>query len=103
MDKDEYNDIYQLDMHDEWLNSAYDEDGNSVQCDICGCDMKWSPEARLWFCPDCEQTMERAVYFNYIGAEPPGIDCLTNCLENYPLCKQYCERHLIDPDDPMLT
>ena len=59
MDKDEYNDIYQLDMHDEWLNSAYDEDGNSVQCDICGCDMKWSPEARLWFCPDCEQTIER--------------------------------------------
>ena len=35
-------------------------------------------------------------YFNYIGAEPPSSECITNC------CEEYCERFKIDPDDPML-
>ena len=33
-DRDEYEKIYKLDMKDEWANSAYDENGESVLCDI---------------------------------------------------------------------
>lgn len=102
-DRDEYNDLYKLDMKDEWMNSAYDEHGDAAACDICGTDMKWDPIRRAWYCPGCGQIMTRALYFNHIGAEPPGLECLTNCCENYPFCKQYCTRYLIDSDDPMLT
>lgn len=102
-DRDEYNDIYKLDMTDEWMNAAYDESGEAVACDICGADIKWDRTQREWYCPECGQTMTRALYFNHIGAEPPGLECLTTCCENYPFCKKYCERYFIDPDDPMLT
>ena len=100
--RDEYEKIYRLDMKDEWANSAYDENGESVLCDICSSEMKWNPKDRLWYCPECGRQMSRAVYFDYIGADPPGADCLTNCRENYPFCKKHCERYPIDPNDPML-
>lgn len=99
----DYDKIYELDMCDEWMNSAYDESGDSALCDICSSEMKWSPVERKWFCPDCGREMNRPVYFNHIGAEPPSRECLTSCGENYPFCKKYCERFLIAPDDPMLT
>lgn len=102
-DRDEYAKIYKLDMRDEWMNTAYDESGDAVICNICGDEMKWNPVGRKWYCPDCGQEMSRPIYFNYIGAEPPGVECLTNCCENYPFCKKVCERYLIDPTDPMLT
>lgn len=102
-DRDEYNDLYKLDMTDEWVNAAYDENGDVAVCDICGAEMKWSLERHEWYCPDCGQTMNRALYFNHIGAEPPGMECLTNCCENYPFCKKTCERYIIDSDDPILT
>jgi ribosomal protein L37AE/L43A len=102
-DHDEYDEIYRLDMKREWTESAYDETGDSVFCDICGGEMKWQPNENLWRCADCVQEMRRAVYFDYIGAEPPGSECLTHCRENYPFCKKYCDRYLIDPRDPMLT
>lgn len=101
-DQDEYGKIYRVDMKDEWANSAYDENGESVLCDICSSEIKWNPKERLWYCPECGQQMSRAVYFDYIGADPPGADCLTNCCENYPFCKKYCALYLIDPTDPML-
>lgn len=46
-DRDEYEKIYRLDMKDEWANSAYDENGESVLCDICSSEMKWNPKERL--------------------------------------------------------
>ena len=101
--QDEYNSIYKMDMTDEWINAAYDDCGNAVLCDICGAEMKWNRKHQEWYCPNCGQVMNRAVYFNHIGAEPPGLDCLTNCHENYPFCKKNCERYIIDPNDPMLT
>ena len=100
---DEYYDIYKLDMNDEWANAAYDEDGNAVFCDICGGEIKWRQAEGHWQCESCGQVMTRPVYLNYIGAELPGSECLTNCRENYPFCKKYCDRYLIDPMDPMLT
>lgn len=102
-DRDEYGKIYKLDMKDEWANTAYDEAGDAVLCDICGSEMKWSQAKNKWYCLDCGQEMSRAEYLDYIGAEPPGSECLTNCRENYPFCKKYCDRYLIDPRDPMLT
>lgn len=101
MNQNEYDEIYKIDMRSEWLNSAYDENGNAVLCDLCGEEMKWNPRKHIWFCPDCGQEMSRAVYFNHIGADFPGRECLTNCRENYPICKRSCERFSIDPDDPM--
>lgn len=101
-DRDEYDDIYKLDMKEEWACSTYDEQGEAVYCDICGGELKWHPSENRWICKDCGQEMSRAVYFDYIGAEPPGSACLTNCRENYPFCKKYCDRYLIDPRDPML-
>ena len=90
-------------MADEWRNGAYDENGDAALCDICAAELKWNPKTREWICPGCGQTMSRADYFNHIGANPPGLECLTNCGENYPFCKKTCERFTIDPDDPMLT
>lgn len=103
MDGDEYDGIYRMNMLDEWINGAYDEDGNDAVCDICLGALRWDPSRRQWHCPDCGQIMDRALYFNHIGAEPPGAECLRSCGENYPLCKRHCERYPIDPSDPMLT
>lgn len=102
-DRDEYDEIYKLDMKEEWAGSAYDEEGEAVLCDICGEEMKWNQAENEWYCPGCGQAMSRAVYLDYIGADPPGSDCLTGCRENYPFCKKYCDRYAIDPMDPMLT
>ena len=101
-EQEEYDEIYKLDMNEEWTESAYDENGDSVFCDICGGEMKWRRKENLWRCVDCEREMCRVVYFDYIGAVPPGSDCLTNCRENYPFCKKCCDRYSIDPRDPML-
>lgn len=99
---DDYSRIYRVDAWDEWTNAAYDEYGNAVQCEWCSCEMKWNPEKQIWYCSECDHEMNRPTYFLYIGAEPPGSECLTNCCENYPFCKKYCERYTIDPTDPML-
>ena len=100
---DDYINVYRLNMNDEWMNGAYDDDGNAVVCDLCGEKMKWNPKRNFWYCASCGQEMDRMTYLNYIGAEPPGSECMTNCGENYPFCKKYCERYKIDPNDPMLT
>lgn len=97
-----YSQIYQVNALEEWLNAAYDENGNAVTCERCPCEMKWNPITGIWYCPECENELERPAYFLYIGAQPPGSECLTNCCENYPLCKKDCERYTIDPDDPIL-
>lgn len=100
---DEYTEIYRVDMRDEWMNAAYDETGNAAVCGLCGAELRWNPVMECWYCPDCGQEMNRVEYFDFIGAQPPGAQCLTNCCENYPFCKKYCERYAIDPDDPMLA
>ena len=95
-------DIYKLSAFDEWVNGAYDEDGNSVICDLCGEEMKWNSVIQNWYCTACGQTMDRATYFNHIGAHPVGPICLSGCKENYPFCKKYCKHYVIDPFDPIL-
>lgn len=92
--------IYRIDTADEYYNGAYDDDGNDVVCDFCGGEMKFRDGE--WYCTECGQTMDRATYFNHIGAEPPGDGCMHGCDENYPLCKKWCSRYEIDPDDPIL-
>lgn len=99
----EYQEVYEFDAKDAWLNGAYDENGNGVPCDMCGGEMKWNPVMQNYVCENDDQAMSRIEYFNYIGANPPGPDCLTNCSENYPVCKQFCTRYKIDPSDPMLA
>lgn len=103
IDRDEYDEIYKLDMHTEWSCSAYDEEGETVCCDICGSELKWTEKDRLWRCPECGREFARKEYFEYIGAEPPGFECLASCKENYPFCKKLCELYSINPYDPMLS
>ena len=99
---DHYDDIYRIDAFDEWVNGAYDENGDTSVCDMCGGDMRWNPVMQNWYCRECEQIMDRPTYFNHIGANPPGPECITNCQENYPFCKKHCDHYKIDPNDPML-
>lgn len=68
---------------DESYEDVYDEDGFSVQCDMCNSIIKWKDG--LYICPDCGQTFSRPEFFNYIGAEPPGEEC-TSCDNIYPGC-----------------
>ncbi len=81
-----------MNMMDEWINGAYDEQGDQVYCSWCGGEMKWNPDKKIWFCRECETEMERSEYFNYIGAEPKDGYCESMCRENYPFCRQWCER-----------
>jgi len=93
----------QHDMYNEWQNSAYDEDGNVVDCDgySCSGELKWDPAKAIWFCPECWKEFDRNDYFFYIGAQPPGSYCMS-CSENYPFCKKTCIHYDIDPNDPMM-
>lgn len=94
--------LHRIDAFDDWVNGAWDEQGDRAVCDLCGGEMKWNPVMAKWYCPDCEQEMDRKTYFNHIGAIPPGEACLVSCEENYPFCKKHCEHYEIDPTDPML-
>ena len=84
---DDYN---EYDMHYEYENSAYDEDGNAVVCSICGEEMMWDPVFERWVCDHCEIHMDRPEYFNYIGADPKHEKCMNDCNENYPHCRSTC-------------
>lgn len=96
-------DIFKLDMMDEWLNGAYDENGDEAVCDICYAGLYHDPERDVYYCRRCGSEMTRARFLDYIGANPPGPACNGECKENYPLCKQWCRLYDIDPHDPMLT
>ena len=102
-DRDEHGIIFKLlDAYKEWAETAYDEFGNAVTCNVCGEEMKWNALSGQWYCPSCGREMSRGEYFDYILATPPGVDCLVCCRENYPFCKKTCMIYSIDPTDPML-
>lgn len=67
----------------EVYDDVYDEEGNFVYCDYCNSELKWKDG--IYVCPNCGQTMTRSEFFNYIGAEPPGPECIT-CDNLYPGC-----------------
>lgn len=90
-------------MRNEWKYSAYDEDGNSVNCDICDGELKFNKRKCIWCCSDCGREMNRDLYFQYIGAEPSGEKCLKQCKTNYPFCKKKCKYYSIDISDPIIN
>ena len=111
--KDEYYEVYDSDeesdddedvegielvlksvFSDEY-DDVYTEDGDIVTCDFCGEEIKWKNGE--YVCLDCGQEMSRDVFFNYIGAEPPGDKCIT-CNELYPGC-MYCPHGYIKEDE----
>ena len=94
--------LYRVDARDAWLNAGYDECGEAVPCDVCGDEMRFDAENRIWVCPGCGRPMSRAQWFNYISADPPGAKCLSLCGENYPMCKRWCPIYKIDSNDPMM-
>jgi len=62
---------------------VFDEDGNEVNCDECSSLVKWRDGK--YVCPDCGRVFERNEFFDYIGANPPGVHCYT-CDSLYPGC-----------------
>jgi hypothetical protein len=72
--------LYELD-HD--YDDVYDEDGDGVYCDLCNSEIGWKDGQ--YICTGCGRVIDRDVFFNYIGAEPPGNECAT-CNNLYPGC-----------------
>ena len=99
---DEYGEFYQIDALDDWINGAYTEDGDEALCSACGEPMRYDEENFMYVCPGCGYFLNRTDYFSHIGANPPGSICISQCKENYPVCKKWCVDYDIDPDDPML-
>lgn len=72
-------------FYDESYEDVWTEDGDVVNCDelYCNGEIRWRDGQ--YICPECGQIMSRAVFFNHIGADPPGKECVT-CNELYPGC-----------------
>ena len=98
---DEYEEFYRVNAGSEWLCGAYDEDGDQVYCEACGEEVSFDPAFREWRCSNCGMSKSRIQFFGYIGANPPGPKCISQCGENYPVCKKTCPWYRIDPSDPM--
>lgn len=91
--KDEYDYIYREDggydppifsgVFSNEYDEVYDEDGFTVTCDMCSGEIKWKDG--VYLCPDCGQILSRTEFLNYIGAEPPGVEC-ASCVNLYPGC-----------------
>ena len=90
----------QGDRYINYINShsvdlAYDEEGDSVECDVCGCELVI--DDGKYYCPECDEYWSREKFFDYIGAEPPGPECI-NCDNDYPSCG-YCHHGYLDDDE----
>lgn len=64
---------------------VFDEDGNEVHCPLCGGPMIFDSNNR-YVCSECQTIMERGEFFDYIGVESLGPECLT-CNSLYPGCE----------------
>ena len=64
---------------------VYDESGSYVPCDGYNCNAKVKFHNGQYKCPKCGKIFDRADFFNYIGANPPGPECVT-CDNQYPGC-----------------
>lgn len=98
----DYAEIYKIDAEAEWLLGAYDEMGDQVYCDACHDELRWDPRSRTWRCKQCGNEKSRVAFFNYIGADPPGAKCISQCQENYPLCKRTCGWYKIKTSGPIV-
>ncbi len=77
------------------VDYAYDEEGNEVDCDICG--MPLVIKDGEYYCAECEEVWSRDKFFNYIGAELPGPECYT-CDNDYPSCTM-CPYDYVDEEE----
>nr|DAI45398.1 MAG TPA: ribosome, girodazole, girolline, antibiotic complex, 50S [Caudoviricetes sp.] len=80
-----------MDWSLQW-ESAFDEYGNEVTCDYCGCDLRFDICQSNWICPGCGREFSRPEYFAYIGARLTSA-CLV-CNKNYPICCGSCSRKI---------
>lgn len=74
------------------LELTADEYGDYNEC-FCGEYFRYDPKTYKFFCPCCSTMYSRKDYFNYIGANDFKQVCLNDCNDNYPLCREYCERY----------
>lgn len=47
-----HGELHPVDVTDLWMNSGYDEEGMSVNCDRCDGEMRWSQMKSLWYYPE---------------------------------------------------
>lgn len=66
-------------------DEVYDEQGCSIPCDGYNCNAKVKFHNGQYECPKCGKIFDRADFFAYIGANPPGPKCVT-CDNLYPGC-----------------
>jgi hypothetical protein len=99
---DSYGEVYKVDAREAYVNGGFTEEGDQVYC-VCGGEMGFNENENSWQCKDCGILMPRIKWFNEIDAHlVPGPKCLTQCGENYPLCKNWCLLYDIPDDDPIL-
>jgi len=79
---DSYDRVYGYEL-DKSYEEVFDEDGNSVNCDLCNGYIAW--HEGQYVCPECGRTMSRRDFFEHIGSVPPGPECET-CSNLYPGC-----------------
>ena len=79
-----------IDAHYEYECGAYDEDGEQAFCDRCNQELMYNPIDGQYVCDNCEISMSRAEYFNFIGAEQYHRKCVNDCGRNYPHCRSTC-------------
>lgn len=99
-----WEELYQVDPHDAFVNGAYDEYGNQIHCNWCNEELHWNPETRKWYCKNCLKEYDRAQWFDYIDAcYIPNPKCISQCNDNYPVCKNWCELYELQDDDPFFN
>ena len=100
---DNDDDAHVVDASEAYTNGAYTEDGDQVYCEACGEEMTFDPRNRIWKCKVCFVVKTRPQWFDFIDAHRvPGKKCLSQCMENYPICKNWCTFYKIPDDDPIL-
>lgn len=74
-----------LSNQDALYSEVFDEEGGEVICPYCGGEIVWRESDGAYICQECETEFSRVEFFKYIGADPPGPQCLT-CGNLYPGC-----------------
>lgn len=83
-------------IEDEIYDDAYDEEGDFAYC-YCGENIKYLKG--LYLCPNCGKIYSREEFFNHIGAEPPGRECIDICEDLYPGCVMCKYGYVKENDD----
>ena len=75
--------LFGFGKHNDEYNSIYSDSDRTGNCPYCNTEIRWKDGQ--YICPNCGEVMSRSEFFNAIGAEPPGPECV-DCNNLYPGC-----------------